>query len=88
MITDTYPADQGLLISWGLTFGNNPASPPFTFSSSNLPIVVINTNNQSIPNEPKVMADMGIIYNGTGIRNYMVDPFNHYNRKVGIEVRG
>lgn len=88
VITDTYPADQGTLISWSLTFGNNPATPPFTFSSSNLPIIVINTNNQGIPDEPKIMADMGIIYNGIGVRNYMSDPWNHYNGKVGIETRG
>jgi subtilisin-like proprotein convertase family protein len=88
VITDTYAADQGTLLSWSLTFGNNPAAPPFSFSSSNLPIVVINTNNQAIPNEPKIMADMGVIYNGPAIRNYMTDPFNEYNGKIGIEARG
>ena len=62
--------------------------PPLNFTSSNLPIVVINTNNQAIPDDPKIMADMGIIWNGTGNRNDMSDPFNHYNGKVGIEVRG
>jgi subtilisin-like proprotein convertase family protein len=86
-IADTYPADQGTLISFSVTFGNNPA--PYTpFTDSNLPIVVINTNNQTIPDEPQLMADMGIIYNGVSIRNNMTDPFNHYNGKVGIEVRG
>ena len=89
VITDTYAwADQGNLLGWSITFGNNPATPPFTFDSSDLPIVVINTNNQPIPNEPKIMADMGIIYNGIGNRNYMTDPFNHYNGKIGIEIRG
>jgi subtilisin-like proprotein convertase family protein len=88
VITDTYAADQGTLISWNLTFGNNPAVPPFTFTSSDLPIIVVNTNNQAIPNEPKIMADMGIIYNGVGVRNYMNNPFNHYNGKIGIETRG
>jgi hypothetical protein len=56
--------------------------------SSNLPIVVINTGSNVIVDEPKVMADMGIIYNGIGIRNYMTDPFNDYNGKIGIEFRG
>jgi hypothetical protein len=75
------------MISWSITFGNNPATAtPFT--SSNLPIVVINTGNQPIPNDPKIMADMGIIYNGVNNRNYMVDPFNEYNGKIGIELRG
>jgi hypothetical protein len=57
-------------------------------TSSNLPIIVINTNGQEIPNEPKIMADMGIIYNGPGQRNNITDPFNHYNGKIGIEIRG
>jgi len=58
------------------------------FVSSNLPIVFINTNGQSIPNEPKITADMGIIYNGEGSRNYITDPWNNYNGKIGIERRG
>ena len=57
-------------------------------TSSNLPIIVINTNGQNIPNEPKIMVDMGIIYNGPGIRNNVSDPFNHYNGKTGIELHG
>src|ERR1700749_2733025 len=59
-----------------------------TFTSSNLPIIVINTNGQTIVDDPKITADMGIIYNGAGSRNNMTDPFNHYNGKIGIEVRG
>ncbi|MCU0435041.1 MAG: CotH kinase family protein [Bacteroidia bacterium] len=85
-ITDTYPADDGVLLGWSITFGNNPATY-IPFVSSNLPIVVINTNNQPIGDEPKIMADMGVIWNGTA-RNYLADPFNHYNGKIGIELRG
>jgi hypothetical protein len=71
-------------------FGPTPTwfTPPFIFSDSNLPIVVINTNNQAIVDNPKIMADMGIIYNGPGNRNYLSDPFNEYNGKIGIEYRG
>lgn len=58
------------------------------FTSSNLPIVIINTNGQVIVDEPKIPADMGIIYNGPGIRNNVNDPFNNYSGKVGIEIRG
>jgi hypothetical protein len=57
-------------------------------SSSNLPLIVINTNGQTIVDEPKITADMGIIYNGAGVRNNATDPFNHYNGKIGIEIRG
>jgi hypothetical protein len=59
-----------------------------SFQSSNLPIVVINTNGNTIVDDPKIMADMGIIYNGEGVRNQITDPFNHYNGKIGIEYRG
>lgn len=71
-------------------FGSTPSwfNAPVDFLSSNLPIVVINTGNQSIPDEPKITADMGIIFNGPGIRNFLSDPFNHYNGKIGIEIRG
>ncbi len=58
------------------------------FTSSNLPIVVINTNGQEIPNDIKITADMGVIYNGEGVRNYLTNPFNNYNGKIGIEIRG
>ena len=36
-------------------------------------------NGQAIVDDPKITADMGIIYNGVGVRNNVTDPFNHYN---------
>lgn len=86
-IVDTYPADDGQVISWSITFGNNPAGY-FTISSSSLPIFSINTNGQNIPDEPKINAQMGVIWNGEGVRNFMTDPFNHYQGVIGIETRG
>lgn len=62
--------------------------PPLDFVSSNLPIVVINTNGQTIPDDPKLTAQMGVIYNGPGQRNNLSDGFNHYNGFIGIETRG
>lgn len=86
-VVDAYWGDVGTLFDWSITFGNNPATyTPFV--NSNLPIIVINTGTGTIQDEPKIMADMGIIYNGIGIRNYMVDPFNNYDGKIGIEFRG
>lgn len=58
------------------------------FTSSNLPIIVINTNGVEIPDADKITADMGVIYNGDGIRNNITDPYNNYNGKIGIEIRG
>lgn len=59
-----------------------------SFTSSNLPIIVINTNFQTIVDEPKITADMGVIDNGPGQRNNLTDPFNNYSGKIGIEIRG
>ncbi len=87
LVQDVAGQDTGSVITWSLTFGNNPAHP-FLFTSSNLPIVVINTNNQNIPDSPNIIAHMGIIYNGIGARNYLTDPFNDYNNKIAIQIRG
>jgi hypothetical protein len=56
--------------------------------SSNLPIVVIETGGQAIPNSPKITASMGIIFNGSGKRNKRTDSFNHFNGIIGVELRG
>ena len=57
------------------------------FTSSNLPIIVINTGGLSIYDDPKITADMGIIDNGA-TRNKLTDPFNDFSGKIGIEIRG
>lgn len=59
-----------------------------SFYTSNLPIVVINTNGANIPNEPKILAQMKIIFNGQGKRNNLSDTIYNYNGTVGIELRG
>ena len=86
-IEDTAGGDIGNLLDWSLTFGNTPATY-LSFSSSNMPIVIINTNGQTIQQTGKITADMGIIDNGPGQRNQLTDPYNDYNGKVGIERRG
>lgn len=59
------------------------------FTSSNLPILVIQTNNnQAIADEPKTIAHLGIIYNGPAQRNQLTDAYNHYDGSIGIELRG
>jgi hypothetical protein len=58
-------------------------------SSSNLPIVIISTKNSAgIQDEPKISADMKIIYHDDGQRNFVTDSGNVYTGKVGIEIRG
>ena len=75
-----------LLLLFSISFLANGTAQ--TFTDSNLPIVVINTNSQTIVDLVKITCDMGIIWNGTGNRNYMTDTFNNYNGKIGIEIRG
>ncbi|TYZ07584.1 T9SS type A sorting domain-containing protein [Hymenobacter lutimineralis] len=86
-VRDAQSGQAGSVTSWTLTFGQQPATPP-GFVSSNLPIVVINTDGRTIPDEPKVDAYMGIINNGPGKRNRLADAYNDFHNKIGIEVRG
>lgn len=65
-----------------------PLVAQVNFTSSNLPIIVIDTHGAGIHDEPKTLGDMGIIDNGPGQRNHLTDPFNNYNGKIGIETRG
>lgn len=60
-----------------------------TFTDSNLPIVIIDTENGApIEDDPRVVATMKIIDNGPGIRNYTTDPPTNYNGRIEIEIRG
>jgi len=58
------------------------------FESSNLPIIIINTNGNQIQDEERSIAEMGIINNGAGNRNYLTDTFNDYDGFIAIELRG
>ena len=56
--------------------------------TSDLPIVLIDTYGQEIPDDPKITAFMGIIDHGPGMRNAVTDSANIYRGYIGIEVRG
>jgi len=56
--------------------------------SSSLPLVVINTHNQMIPEHIRIKASMGIIDNGPGKYNHVNDSFNGYDGWISIEIRG
>lgn len=71
---------------WSITFTQ-------VFTDSNLPVVVINTDNGvPIRDDPRVLATMKIIYRGPGQRNYLTDQNNpaylNYNGRIDIEIRG
>ena len=60
---------------------------PIVFETSNLPILMIDTYGNSIPDEPRIDAYLGIIDNETGL-NHVTDDFNGYNGHITIEKRG
>ncbi|MBK7406700.1 MAG: CotH kinase family protein [Saprospirales bacterium] len=78
---------SGNLTSWSLEFGPHP-SVPFSFTHSQLPLVVISTEGVLIPDEPKIVAQMKVIDNGPGQSNFLTDTGNVYQGWIGIEVRG
>lgn len=57
-----------------------------TLTTSNLPIILIQTNGQWIPDDPKIDARMKIIDNG-GL-NHINDIANGYDGNIAIETRG
>jgi len=71
----------------GGAFPGNGIRDPFQFESSNLPVVIINTLGQIIPDDPKISVDFSIVDNGPGIRNFISDNPS-FSGKVGIELRG
>jgi hypothetical protein len=59
-----------------------------TFTSSNLPIVVLNTGGKNIDSKDDVLIWMGIIDNGPGNRNNTTDAYNAYNSNITINIHG
>ena len=80
-----------LLLAFWLLMSLSVAAQSFT--DSNLPIVVIETDGgANIPDEPKILGTMKIIWHQDGSRNYMSDidnpEFLNYNGRIAIEMRG
>jgi len=79
-------AENTVLFGWNLHFGDAP-SVPVAFESSNLPIIHIVTNGQTIPDEPKIVAHMYIYDKGPGMRNNLSDEPS-LSTPIGVEIRG
>ena len=80
-----------ILLAFWLLMSLSVAAQSFT--DSNLPIVVIETDGgANIPDEPKILGTMKIIWHQDGSRNYMSDidnpEFLNYNGRIAIEMRG
>lgn len=74
----------------GGMFGEMPEAPTgnVEFSSSNLPLILIDTDSLRITQREKITARMRIINKGTEQRNTADDPANDYDGFVGIKIRG
>ncbi|MFT5184695.1 MAG: hypothetical protein ACI84C_001828 [Flavobacteriales bacterium] len=59
----------------------------FVFEESNLPIMMINTFDEEIADDPRITASMGLINNVDSLNNTN-DPFNKYDGLIAIEYRG
>jgi hypothetical protein len=68
-------------------FGQKTISLAQLLDSTNLPLFVIDTRGQGIADEPKIDADLKIIYNN-GEYNHVHDSANIYDGNIGIEIRG
>ncbi|MDC1539192.1 CotH kinase family protein [Flavobacteriaceae bacterium] len=82
------------LFFWQVSFAQQTI-----LTDSNLPIMVITTDLDpqtnspiEIPDEPKVLGTMKLIFRPDGTRNYLTDitddSFLNYNGRIGIELRG
>ena len=60
---------------------------PISFNISNLPLLLIDTYGNEIPDEPRIDAYMGIINNSSGV-NHVEDVYNGYDGHITIERRG
>lgn len=86
-ILDTYAyADGGEVISWTINFGSN-APAAGAFAGSRLPLIMLNTDNITIPNEPKIEGYIRVFDNESGSLNYPTD-IPVFESKMAIEVRG
>jgi len=64
-------------------------SAQVNLTSSDLPIMVIDIDdNFTIPDEPKIGANMRLINRGNGEDNLISDPGHDYEGRIAIEIRG
>ncbi|MBL7817210.1 MAG: CotH kinase family protein [Saprospiraceae bacterium] len=73
-----------LMLFWHIGLGAQTVN----FTQSTLPIVIVNASLRTIPDEPKIMATMKIVFNGVGQINRVSDQTFHFEGTIGIERRG
>ena len=90
---DSFPSGfpgGGFPGGFGMGVEYDPASSrnEVAFTSSNLPIVLIDTEGHLLTNKEKSLARMKIIDNGKGKRNHLTDKARGYDGYIGIKLRG
>lgn len=65
-----------------------PLSAQTNLTSSNLPIIIIDTDGQQILDDPRIVANMQILYKGEGQVTSIEHPPNVYDGRINIEIRG
>ena len=55
---------------------------------THLPIIVIDTKNQEIPDEPKIIVNLKVINNGPGTMNSWLQPGTDFDGQASIEIHG
>ncbi|MYB63874.1 hypothetical protein F4X73_04210 [Candidatus Poribacteria bacterium] len=73
--------------SYSRPIASTPLRGPWKHKS-NLPLVIIDTNGRWIPDDPKVPAQLKIIYDESGGKNGLDSNHIHFEGKIGIELRG
>ena len=74
-------------ICFFICFFSSKINAQIQLTDSNLPIVVIETFGQ-INEFQRITAEMGIINNADGERNYITDEYNEYDGQIAIKYRG
>ena len=84
-----FPGGGGFGGGFGMNAEYDPTSSrtDVDFTSSNLPIIIIQTDKRTLTNREKTGATMKIIDNGSK-RNKVTDPANGYDGKIKIKLRG
>lgn len=65
----------------------HPTPSWFDYGSSNLPLIMINTNGKTIIQNSRVLVDMKVLNNVFGPNN-IADTTYEYNGKISVEIRG
>jgi subtilisin-like proprotein convertase family protein len=85
-ILDNASPDIGTLDSWSLEFASNAPTP--NNYATDIPLMVINTNLQTINGDTKSICQMKLINKGAGNLNYSQDSGNVYSGNIGLKIRG